>query len=187
MAIDDIAQNVYTCDDCGYVYDPSKHAGVDLDDQPNWECPVCQADRGHFQIVVPPTDDLVEGDEAGEEDEQPSVSPFERSIYKKQNEPDVSGLKKRYDRGSLDPQPGFQRRALRKHQAETEWPTIGDPVFPTTTGTVLAPNNLGRRVLKPAAEEAGAGWAGFHSTRSGTCARPCCSPKGATRCKFSGG
>jgi integrase len=42
-------------------------------------------------------------------------------------------------------------------------------VFPTTTGSVLAPNNLSRRVLKPAAEEAGAPWAGFHTFRH-TCA-----------------
>lgn len=60
-------------------------------------------------------------------------------------------------------------RALRQHKTGTEWPREDDPVFPTTTGTVLAPNNVTRRVLKPAAEEAGAPWAGFHTFRH-TCA-----------------
>jgi integrase len=60
-------------------------------------------------------------------------------------------------------------RALRSHQQQSEWRDATDPVFPTTTGTVMAPNNLSRRVLKPAAEEAGAPWAGFHTFRH-TCA-----------------
>jgi integrase len=60
-------------------------------------------------------------------------------------------------------------RALRDHRKLSEWPGDTNPVFPTTTGTILAPNNLSRRVLKPAAEEAGAPWAGFHTFRH-TCA-----------------
>ena len=60
-------------------------------------------------------------------------------------------------------------RALRQHHTDSEWPGESDPVFPTTTGSILAPNNLSRRVLKPAAEEAGAPWAGFHTFRH-TCA-----------------
>lgn len=59
--------------------------------------------------------------------------------------------------------------ALRRRRANSEGPDDADPVFHTTTGTVLAPNNLSRRVLKPAAEEAGAPWAGFHTFRH-TCA-----------------
>jgi integrase len=38
-------------------------------------------------------------------------------------------------------------------------------VFASTTGTPLMPNNLRRRVLRPALEEAGASWAGFHTFR----------------------
>jgi integrase len=60
-------------------------------------------------------------------------------------------------------------RALRKHHTDSEWPGDDDPVFSTSTGTILSPSNLSRRVLKPAAQEAGAGWAGFHTFRH-TCA-----------------
>lgn len=56
-------------------------------------------------------------------------------------------------------------QAVRDHRKQGEWPGDTDPMFPTTTGTVLAPNNLGRHVLKPAAEEAGAPWAGFRTFR----------------------
>lgn len=42
-------------------------------------------------------------------------------------------------------------------------------VFPSDAGTPIIPENLRRRVLKPAAEEAGCGWAGFHAFRH-TCA-----------------
>jgi rubredoxin len=48
-------QNVYECDVCTYKYVPTMHSGVDLDDQRDWECPDCQADRDHFHIVVPPS------------------------------------------------------------------------------------------------------------------------------------
>jgi rubredoxin len=107
--IDDKTQNVYQCDDCEYLYEAAKHDGLDLDDQDDWECPDCQAGRDHFHIVVPPDDDLVEEADKDDEDEEPAVSPYERSIYKDQSEPDVSSLKKKYDRGTLNPQPSFQR------------------------------------------------------------------------------
>jgi integrase len=38
-------------------------------------------------------------------------------------------------------------------------------VFPSEAGTVLDPDNLATRVLGPACEEAGVGWAGFHTFR----------------------
>ena len=38
-------------------------------------------------------------------------------------------------------------------------------VFQSIEGTILDPDNLYYRVLKPACEEAGAGWAGFHTFR----------------------
>ena len=42
-------------------------------------------------------------------------------------------------------------------------------MFPTLTGTAMDDGNLRHRTLKPAAEEAGVGWAGFHTFRH-TCA-----------------
>jgi integrase len=41
----------------------------------------------------------------------------------------------------------------------------GDIVFPSARDTPLHPGNLRRRILKPACEEAGAGWAAFHTFR----------------------
>jgi integrase len=60
-------------------------------------------------------------------------------------------------------------QALRKQRDQAEGSSDTDPVFPSTAGTVLAPSNVSRRVLKPAAEEVGAPWAGFHAFRH-TCA-----------------
>jgi integrase len=80
----------------------------------------------------------------------------------------VGALKTRHSRRDV-PIAHELVRALRQHHTDSEWPGESDPVFPTTTGTILAPNNLSRRVLKPAAEEAGAPWAGFHTFRH-TCA-----------------
>jgi integrase len=42
-------------------------------------------------------------------------------------------------------------------------------VFPARNGSPLRQENVRRRALKPAVEEAGAGWAGFHTFRH-TCA-----------------
>jgi integrase len=77
-------------------------------------------------------------------------------------------LKSKYARRSV-PLSFELVRALRDHHALTEWPRAEDPVFATRNGTALRPNNLMRRTLKPAAEEAGAPWAGFHTFRH-TCA-----------------
>ncbi|HEY7629301.1 MAG TPA: tyrosine-type recombinase/integrase, partial [Thermoleophilaceae bacterium] len=38
-------------------------------------------------------------------------------------------------------------------------------VFSTAKGTMLDPDNLADRVLAPACQEAGVGWAGFHTFR----------------------
>jgi integrase len=59
--------------------------------------------------------------------------------------------------------------ALRKKRAETECPSDTDPVFPNAAGKMMSPRNLFGRVLKPAAEEAGVPWLGFHGFRH-TCA-----------------
>lgn len=60
-------------------------------------------------------------------------------------------------------------RELRERHSATEWHRPDDLVFTSRTGSALMPNNLLRRALKPAAEEAGAPWAGFHTFRH-TCA-----------------
>ena len=59
--------------------------------------------------------------------------------------------------------------ALRERRGKSEWPGDEDLVFPAGNGAVMSPNNLRRRVLKPAAEEACVGWVGFHAFRH-TCA-----------------
>jgi len=51
----------------------------------------------------------------------------------------------------------------------TEWPGEDDLVFPSTSGAPLGYPNMLRRVLRPAAAETGAPWAGFHTFRH-TCA-----------------
>jgi len=59
--------------------------------------------------------------------------------------------------------------ALRERRGDSEWPGDEDLVFPAGNGKVMSPNNLRRRVLKPAAEEACVAWVGFHAFRH-TCA-----------------
>jgi len=58
---------------------------------------------------------------------------------------------------------------LRARRRSAEWSGNEDLVFPSLGGTPLNPENLRRRVLRPAAEEADASWAGFHTFRH-TCA-----------------
>ena len=60
-------------------------------------------------------------------------------------------------------------RALRERQKTAEWSRPDDLVFPTLSGKAMDDGNLRSRTLKPAAEEAGAPWAGFHTFRH-TCA-----------------
>lgn len=59
--------------------------------------------------------------------------------------------------------------ALRRHREASECAGDDDLVFPSAAGTPLSPGNLRRRTLKPAAEAAGAPWAGLHTLRH-TCA-----------------
>jgi integrase len=58
---------------------------------------------------------------------------------------------------------------LRTRRAETAWPGHEELVFANDAGGPLDKDNLRRRHLRPAAEEAGAPWAGFHTFRH-TCA-----------------
>lgn len=103
--------NLYQCDSCGWIYRPAEHAGRDLDEQEDtWACPQCQAERDHFHLFAPPTDDLVD---ALEEDEgkirlatNPAVS---RPILTHSSNPDIPTLYNRYQKKKLDVRPGFQR------------------------------------------------------------------------------
>ena len=58
---------------------------------------------------------------------------------------------------------------LRAARKASEWPRDGDLVFASLRGTPLDHADVMRRVLRPAAAEAGAPWAGFHTFRH-TCA-----------------
>jgi integrase len=58
---------------------------------------------------------------------------------------------------------------LRKRREDPENGGDEDLVFPAANGAVMSPNNLRRRVLKPATEEACVSWVGFHAFRR-TCA-----------------
>src|SRR5581483_5824312 len=101
--------NRYYCDDCGYVYDPVEQGRKHLDEQEDWECPQCHAERDRFHVLVPPDDDLSEGD-SDEEDEATSATlKGKRLIYPKKNDPTIESLKGKHDRKRLNPQPDFQR------------------------------------------------------------------------------
>jgi hypothetical protein len=54
---------------------------------------------------------------------------------------------------------------LRAWRRDSEWPWPDDPVFPTLRGTPLSSDNVRKRYLAPAAEEADVAWAGFHTCR----------------------
>jgi integrase len=54
---------------------------------------------------------------------------------------------------------------LRAWRRETEWPDPDDPLFPTLKGTPLSSDNVRKRYLAPAAEEADVAWCGFHTLR----------------------
>lgn len=56
-------------------------------------------------------------------------------------------------------------RGLRARQSSAEWHQADDLVFASVTGTPMRSENLHRRVLQPAREEAGVAWAGFHAFR----------------------
>lgn len=60
-------------------------------------------------------------------------------------------------------------RSLRARHAASEWPDPDGLVFPSEAGTPMLQENLRRRTLEPAREEADVAWAGFHTFRH-TCA-----------------
>lgn len=99
--------NRYKCDECGWIYDPTDHNGVELLDQdPVWTCPQCQADADRFNLIVPPDDDLTEADE---EDVQSPVDVNARPILHQPATPSIETLLMRFKKGRLDPRPDFQR------------------------------------------------------------------------------
>jgi integrase len=55
--------------------------------------------------------------------------------------------------------------ALREHRGGSEWGEEEHPVFAAGNGSPVLPSNVFGRVLKPAAEEAGVPWVGFHTFR----------------------
>jgi integrase len=59
--------------------------------------------------------------------------------------------------------------ALRERRDASDRTSADDLVFTAERGAAITPNNLRRRVLKPAVEEANVSWVGFHTFRH-TCA-----------------
>lgn len=59
--------------------------------------------------------------------------------------------------------------ALRRERARGDWPADDDLAFCAADGRPLHDRNLSARMLKPAAQEAGVPWAGWHTLRH-TCA-----------------
>jgi integrase len=73
--------------------------------------------------------------------------------------------KSKHGRGRDVPLSFALTRALRERRSASEWHGDRDLVFPSMAGTAMDAGNLFHRALKPAAQEAGAGWAGFHAFR----------------------
>lgn len=95
------------------------------------------------------------------------------------SEPSVK-IRRAYVRGRFGPPKSkYGKRAipidhelvseLRARRKAAEWPDDDHLVFPATNGEPLRQENVRRRALNPAAEEAGVPWAGFHTFRH-TCA-----------------
>lgn len=104
------AVNEYKCDDCGFVYRPGEHAGKDLDEQDDsFVCPGCLATTDHFQVLVPPTDDVTVPEPKEDQIEDELDPTAGRTMYVETGTPDVISLHRRYQRKRLDPQPFFQR------------------------------------------------------------------------------
>lgn len=72
--------------------------------------------------------------------------------------------KSRHGRRTV-PIPAGLARELRQARMASPRKAPGDPVLATIAGTPWRPENLRRRVLKPAARKAGVPWAGFHAFR----------------------
>lgn len=54
-----VGDGTYRCSNCGYIYDPSKHAGKSLADQPStWKCPTCSSPKSVFKPASEYMDEL---------------------------------------------------------------------------------------------------------------------------------
>ena len=76
--------------------------------------------------------------------------------------------KSKYGRRDIPLDPALVRE-LRARRKSARFAADDDLVFPARNGSPLRQENVRRRALKPAVEEAGAGWAAFHTFRH-TCA-----------------
>lgn len=72
--------------------------------------------------------------------------------------------KSRHGRRTV-PIPAGLARELREWRMASPFKAADDPLLATREGTPWLPENLRRRVLKPAARRAGVEWAGFHAFR----------------------
>jgi integrase len=91
--------------------------------------------------------------------ERPTIKVRQRGRRRREEGVLIGPLKSRYARRDLPIPIELADRLL----------ALGTPaeelVFQSIDGTILDPDNLYYRVLKPACEEAGVGWAGFHTFR----------------------
>jgi integrase len=76
----------------------------------------------------------------------------------------VDAPKSRYGRRDVRISAGLAQD-LWRHRQVASFKNDSDPVFATKDGTPHLPENLHRRVLKPAAERAGVPWCSFHTLR----------------------
>lgn len=50
---ENIGSGKYKCSVCGYVYDPSQHDNIPLEELPeDWKCPRCKKPKEKFIIIV---------------------------------------------------------------------------------------------------------------------------------------
>ena len=94
--------------------------------------------------------------------------PFAVKVRRRIVKGNVDAPKSKYGRRSI-PITFELVRALREHRAHSEWCEDSDYVFASRNGTALVPGNVYYRHLKPAMQEAGCGWAGYHSLRHTYC------------------
>jgi rubredoxin len=119
MANTQIGPTEYRCDDCEYLYRAAEFDGLDLSEQPDdFICPECQASKSHFQVYVPPPDDLESEPSNGDESDVNGSGGSKsiqlagltvRKVYTEAGDQSVSTLKELYDESELDTQPTFQR------------------------------------------------------------------------------
>jgi integrase len=86
------------------------------------------------------------------------------SVRERRYKGTVDEPKSRHGRRDVPLSPSLARELWRQRKS-TPFAQDADPVFASRAGTPLLPENVFRRVLRPAAERAGVPWAGFHTLR----------------------